>query len=482
VIIKMRATIIACVLLLTQAVGAMAQVAWPHFRVSYVSGSTDPSGQFMGGTELMNIVAHEGKLYAGMGYWKDAADRDPRPGAQVLVRDGPAAPWRVDHSFPGTLRMDALRSFTFTTDGRGKRITPVSLLLATPGNAVSGDFAVWSRDDATGVWTAVVLARLGRNAKGQIRALGFHHDSVTGVDDVFAGAGVQDGAGIGIFRGVYDTTAPGRIRWDSTPEFTNYRGRPMAFAEADGVLHVTSLGAMYRRVDGPAPSWVQVFSYDGPLMLDNSGLRGLTAIPNPSGHGQLLLVALEGRAGRVFRVDPARNYKAIVDLDIVGFLRQQWKIQRRLYIIPAYNDMLVMTDPLRGKPAVLIGLQARNPHPGSETSAWYLVRHSDARYEIHEIPAIAEPKRSNPGLVAVRAIAVSPFPADAGRVIYFGGYDCDRKPAHDTAWLYQVDITDILGWARLPLRSWAGNGEPSQHPVYGPKRPAETAGAGSLGF
>jgi hypothetical protein len=453
----MRAIIIACFLLLTQAAGPLAQAAGPQFRASYVAGTFDSREQPMGGTELMNIVAHEGKLYAGVGYWEDVAGRETRPGAQIVVRDGPAVPWRVDRSFPGTVRVDSLRSFTFTTDGRGRRVTPVSLLLAAPGNAVSGDLSVWSRDDATGVWTATVLARLGRNAKGQIRALGFHHDSVTGVDAVFAGAGVQDGGGIGIFRGVYDPTAPGHIRWDLTPEFTNYQGRPMAFAEADGVLHVTSFEAMYRRADGPAPSWVRVFSYDRPLMRDNSGLRGLTAIPNPSGHGQSLVVALEGRAGRVFRIDPARNYNAVVELDIVGFLRRQWKTQRRLYIIPAYNDMLMMTDPRSGKPTLLIGLQARSPQPGKETSAWYLVRRSDASYELHEIPAIAEPKRSNLALVAVRAIAISPFPADAGRVVYFGGYDCDNKPAHDTAWLYQADIMDVLASDRLPLRSRAGN-------------------------
>ena len=476
----MRATIIVCFLLLTQAAGTLAPAAGSQFRASYVAGTSDFRGQPMGGTELMNIVAHEGKLYAGVGYWEDVAGRDRRPGAQVVVRDGPDAPWRADRSFPGTLRMDSLRSFTFTTDGRGRRVTPVSMLLAAPGNAVSGDLSVWSRDDATGMWTEMVLARLGRTAKGQIRALGFHHDPVTGVDDVFAGAGLYSGEGIGIFHGVYDPTAPGRIQWDPTPEFTDYRGRPMAFAEADGVLHVTSLGAMYRRSDGPAPSWIRVFSYDRRLIANNSGLRGLTAIPNPSGHGQVLLVALEGKASRIYRIDPAKKYKAVVELDIVGFLRQQWKTQNRLYVIPAYNDMPVVPDPQNGHSVLLIGLQAHSPQPGKETSAWYLVRHSDARYELHAIAAIAEPKRSNPALVAVRAIAISPFPADAGRVVYFGGYDCNSKPAHDTAWMYEVGITDVLGSDRLPLRRRAGNGKPSplKHAAHGPKPPAEAGGAG----
>ena len=88
----MRALIVACCLLPTQIAGTLAQVAGPQFQVSYVAGSRDSRGQFMGGTELMNIVAHNEKLYAGVGYWKDAAGSDPRPGAQILVRDGPSAP------------------------------------------------------------------------------------------------------------------------------------------------------------------------------------------------------------------------------------------------------------------------------------------------------------------------------------------------------------------------------------------------------
>ena len=469
----MRAVLVACFLLLTQAVGTLAQAAAPQFRESYVAGTGDSAGQFMGGTELMNIVAHQGKLYAGVGYWEDAAGRDVRPGAQIVVRDAPMAPWRVDHSFPGTVRVDSLRSFTFRTDGRGRRVAPASLLLTAPGNAINGDASVWSRDDATGVWTAMVIARLGPRARGQIRALGFHHDPVTGVDEVFAGAGVQSGSAIGIFHGVYDPTALGRIRWDSTPEFTDYEGRPTAFAEANGVLYVTCFRAMYRRVDGPAPSWVRVFFYDHPLLPNNSGLRGLTAIPNPSGTGQALLVALEGRAGRVYRIDPASNYKAVVELDIVDFLRRQWKTQSPLYVITAYNDMPTVTAPRSGPTVRLLGLQAHDPQPGRETSAWYLVRHSDASYELHEIHAIPGSKRSNPALVAVRTIAVSPFPADAGGVVYFGGYDCNSKPAHDTAWMYEADVTDVFGRARPPQGSRLGDEEPSPlgHVAPGPKVP-----------
>jgi hypothetical protein len=38
--------------------------------------------------------------------------------------------------------------------------------------------------------------------------------------------------------------------------------------------------------------------------------------------------------------------------------------------------------------------------------------------------------------VAVRSIRVSPFPPDADAV-YFAGYDANKAPAHDTAWIYR---------------------------------------------
>jgi hypothetical protein len=278
--------IITCGLLCVGVAWAFAQPAVSPFQISYVAGTRDAAGRFMGGTELMNFAVHDGRLYAGMGYWEDRPGTDPRSGAQVVVRDGPSAPWHSDHVFPGTLRLNALRSVTFTTDGQGNAIPPTSVLLATPDDLVHGTASVWSRDDATGTWTDMVLAHPG--AVTDVRALGFHHDAITGVDYVFAGANTNarwldrgwtyrttPQENTGIFRGVYDPAILGRIRWNVVPEFTHYVGRPMAFAEANGVLYVVIRGTMYRRVDGPNPTWVKVFSWPRPIAPKNSGLRGL---------------------------------------------------------------------------------------------------------------------------------------------------------------------------------------------------------------
>jgi hypothetical protein len=40
-------------------------------------------------------------------------------------------------------------------------------------------------------------------------------------------------------------------------------------------------------------------------------------------------------------------------------------------------------------------------------------------------------------LVATRAIIASPFANDAD-TIYFAGFDANRRPAHNTAWIFRA--------------------------------------------
>jgi hypothetical protein len=52
-----------------------------------------------------------------------------------------------------------------------------------------------------------------------------------------------------------------------------------------------------------------------------TGLRGLTAIPSPSGHGEVLLAAVEGKAARIMRVDP-RDGSDATEFGVADFLGQ----------------------------------------------------------------------------------------------------------------------------------------------------------------
>ena len=428
------------------------------FAVSFEAGSRDDAGRFIGGTEMRVVAGHAGKLYAGNGYWEDTPGPEGRQGSQILVLDAPGARWRVEHDFderlPDGRRRDlavsALDEVWFATDGNGKPLSaPVSLLIAANWD-LGGTAQVFSRDDATGAWTAATLAQ-DQPIPGflpQVRSFGSHRDRVTGVDLVFAG---QDPRGV--FSGVYDPAVSSRIRWRSTPELDlasvptagisgkNGYLRVSSFAECNGRLYAAIGQQIYERTDGAEPHWRLLYTNHYPGRISETGLRGLTPIASPVGGGEVLLVAVEGSAPRIVRVDP-RDGSEATELDLADFLQQRWGMPAS-YIIAAYNDMAKIRDPAGGQ-ALLIGIEAFISPRASiavghslvdvgygrlEAGGWYLVRRVNGHYDLRQLPV-----PSDRNLVSVRAIRVSPFAQQAGRV-YFAGYDANKVPAHNTAWI-----------------------------------------------
>jgi hypothetical protein len=439
------------------------------FEVSYAAGTPDASGQIVGGTEARNLAAHAGKLYAGIGYWEDRPVKQAR-GATILVLDSPGGRWQVQHTFadrmpngrPRHFAISALRSVRFSTDRAGHRLVrPVSILLAASWDH-TGANAVFSLDDATGAWSEAVLSRdPPRPHLPQVRSLGEHRDRVTSVDRVFAGTDPR-----GIFSGAYDPSASGRIAWGSEPELDlrtlhadEYPGvegrlRVSSFAECNGSLYAAVGQQVWQRIDGAKPQWRKIYSNPQPH-YSQTGLRGLTAIANPAGPGQVLLAAVEGRSARIVRIDP-RDGRETTDLDLSGLLDREWQT-RVSYVISAYNDMAKVDGVL------LIGLEAfippLAPRPpghlvldvinGLEGGSWYLVRHRDGRYDLRQI-TVSLPEIGS-ALVAPRAILSSPFPHDDH--VYFAGYDANHAPAHNTAWI-----------VRAPLAAAVAPPPPRSHP------------------
>lgn len=410
------------------------------FEVSYQAGDLDDLGNFLGGTEIMNLVAHQGKLFAATSVWMDVVGTDPRIGAQVLRLDSPDSPWRLDHHFdelleagdPRHIRVETLRSFTFTTDGDGKKLPePVSLLLAAPTDP-EGEILVYSRDDETEIWTAMLLAT--EKGVNQIRAMGFHHDPLTGVDRVFMGTRS------GTFSGVYDPSAWGRLRWDKEPELA-HENRAMAFAEVNGTLHVAVKPALHQRMDGPDPIWHEVLDYKQPPGAEE-GLRGLTALNTDL--GQEILASMESTQNLLLRIIPANGYEVVTELNLREFLVAQWGGLLSPVAIAGYNDMLPVTDPTTGENVHLIGLLAHPPFGHPLRSSWYLIRHADGNYDLREIPPLPHPRIANPVLRGTRSIVVSPFAEDQSQVLYFAGYDCTFLPAHNSAWIYKASLESVL--------------------------------------
>lgn len=426
-----------------------ARAQAPNFELSYTAGGLDAAGVFAGGTELRVLTAHGGKLYAGNGYWEDPPGPG-RPGAQILVLDAPGGAWRVDTTFAERmangasrdLAVGALIDVTFATDGSGRPLPqPVSLLLASTWD-LTGASRVFTRHDDNVRWTAITLAqdRPRPNFLPQIRSFGSHRDRVTGVDLVFAGQAPR-----GIFAGHYDPAAPAGVRWARAPElgvsdaatFSGLELRVSSFAEANGRLYAAVGQQVFVRTDGPAPHWRVVYTNSQPGHSE-TGLRGLTALS--AGQHQSLLATVEGSAARIVRIDPDTGAE-VTELDLRRFLGRAWGMPVS-YMIAGYNDIAFVHTPV-GEVG-LIGLMTFIPKdaritPGHnvvnvgygqvEGGAWYLVRRADGHYDLKRVTA-GFPQSP----VAVRTIRPSPFAAEPDAV-YFGGYDANKAPAHNTAWI-----------------------------------------------
>src|ERR1700722_8223545 len=107
---------LAVLLLASWAFMPMAFAASPAdaFQTSYVAGTRDAAGGFMGGTELRNLAVHNGKLYAGLGYWEDRPGIEGPQPATILILDGPNASWRIEHLFDARLPNGRMRDFTIS--------------------------------------------------------------------------------------------------------------------------------------------------------------------------------------------------------------------------------------------------------------------------------------------------------------------------------------------------------------------------------
>ncbi len=412
-----------------------APFAHLSYQLSMQAGSRDPDGKLISGTEVMHLVPHQGRLYAGTALWMEKDPATPKA-CQILVLDSSRGQWRVEHQFStNNLRWGCLKEITFLAAN-------VSLLLAAP-DVRRGPVKIYCRNDDTGEWMASVVGTVSTYA--QTRSLGLHRDRVTGGERLFAGVDK-----LGVRSGVYDPSAPGRIRWEDTPEFQVPEGeRVMAFSSCNGKFYCASSRHIYERTDGAAAVWKEI--YYCPKETSPSGIRGLSAVPNPAGAGEVLIFAA---LSKVHRLDPADGFKETVELDTPDFLTRQLGV-KVTYVLAAYNEFLPCTT-ASGETVWLFGFECAHPaavinsHPRIQArvqikeqprrvyfagEARYLVRlarGADTRYELAQI---TDPRQ--PQLVATRAIAVSPFPEERGQAFYFGGYDCNSVPSHNTAWIYR---------------------------------------------
>ena len=179
-----------------------------------------------------------------------------------------------------------------------------------------------------------------------------------------------------------------------------------------------TLGAALWRVDAAGTaSRVLV------LPSGRAAWRHLLAVPDPEGSAREVLLGAEG--GRIHRYDLDAGHAPFEELDLDSALRAQWggladRVPPRLS-----SDFAALAHPETGDRLHVAGLDAR-PAPGAEPGArgaWYLVRDLEGRY------ALGQAGDSPPGwppagaAPTIRDVVASPFVADGGAVLWFGGGD-----------------------------------------------------------
>ena len=251
---------------------------------SYDAGYVDANGAYAGGSEIMHLAAHNGKLFAANGYWMDGRWAIPPDGqkqsAQVLRLDSSDGQWQVDLDMGRTnefgleyMKGNILKSVTFTRDEHGKPLPePRSLLVMAAGARFDrgGAVSAWVRNDDDGSWHHT-LVRHG-SAVGGVRwvprDMQVYQDKVTGIERLFLLLGNP-----GVITGVYDPKQPSKILWARNTEFPfltrgAFRTRPLGMIQANGSLYFSVDDAIYRRIDGARPTWEEVINLGDDIDTD----------------------------------------------------------------------------------------------------------------------------------------------------------------------------------------------------------------------
>ena len=440
----------------------------PRWSQSYAAGYIDQSGAYAGGSEIMHLVAHKGKMYAANGYWVDARWVIPPEGrkqsAQVLRLDQADGEWQVDLDTGKTngmgleyMKGNVLKSVTFTRDRSGGLLAQPHRLLVMAAGAnfeKGGAVSVWVRDDEKGAWVHT-LVRHGSSAGGirwVPRDMEVHRDKVTGVERLFLSLGNP-----GIISGTYDESLPGKIRWERHLEHPflsegSFRTRPLGITRANNSLFFSEGGAIYQRVDGAPARYRVVLDLHEDTDTDVGGIRGLSAVRNPRGAGEsLLFIWAPGArsASQVKRLDPdgRGGFTLHDEVSIMDLMSRKLGVEVS-YTLGAHNMMYPVVDPGTGETVHIVGFQG-NIRGKNELrwkgsalygGAMYAVRRADLSYTLHEINN--EYKPGKPVLVSPRAFCLSPF-SDNG--IYVGGHDASRKISDDMAWIFEAPLEVALG-------------------------------------
>ena len=427
-----------------------------EWEQSFIAGSFDVNGVFMGGSEVLHLVPHKNKLFASIGYWQDENNiwyggNDLNIGwSQLICLENENDSWKVDFDLGyNYLRPEILKQVIFTKDYNGIPLDVADTLLivgAYSPNYTLGTVAakIFIRDDVDGSWdqTLVYEGEFSSSESYSMRDIEIYADQVTGIENLIISVGTQ-----GIFSGKYNPNVDGKIEIGSIPEIGPLGIRPLGITIANNHLYFSSGNKIFKRNDGYDPSYDVVHNFNDLSSYINpavGGIRGLSTIPNPSGSDEsmLLMWCPDGQSkGTIFRLDPVepQEFDRVYETKI-SLLVEDYLIGETVdYLLGAYNEFYLFTDPTTNIDYNIIGIESllqENVYPswnGFYSGGIIVLRDSNGQYALQEINGAID-FDDNP-LVSVRCYVESPFENESA--MYFGGFDPNGHTSTNNAWIYK---------------------------------------------
>lgn len=458
---------ILILLLMAMAVqgNAQTQVNWFTFSKDYYPGTYDANNKYLGGTDLMYLTNHKGKLWAGTSVWNDNPGSDPTPGPQILYKETSSSNWKVDTSMgTGHLRTDAFYSFIFTEDKFGNPLPqPDTLLLASFSDLTAPyDVCVWVRNDQNNTWIkTTVYPNVGSAESSYIRHMGLYEDKVTGIQHVFA-AGVT-----AVVRGAYNPALPGKLEWQAIEITGPMRMLSSTICNGDYYIgfatdgdSTNNSGGIFKRNDGTSPTWSFIYEWPdtGNINLGKN-IRGLTAVKDPLGGNHQVLVGVIENLRSSMRIDPVTNTRT-VEVNWQTYFESIWGSSITAFSYAAYNNWVEVIAPDNGDTCLLAGAWIIYPAAygtPERNNSWYLVRRPNGTWHFGQVIDSLNLIPPGNGLAATRSIIKSPF-TDEPYTYYFGGKDAGGPNPifHNTAWIYKGVIQSPVTGITEPGNNLSG--------------------------
>ncbi len=431
-----------------------------NWSKSFTAGNTDINGNFLGGSEVLQLIDHKKKLYASIGYWQDqnniwyGGTNNNIGWGQIICLDSPNGQWKEDLNLGSSyLRPEVLKQIIFTKNTSGNLLSIPDTLLLTAGytiNYLTSTVTVKSfvKDDINNVWkeSQIVQGGFPAGENYSIRDVEVFTDQLTGLERVYASVGTK-----GIFVGTYNPSSPGKIDWVSIPEMGPIGIRSLGIATANNTMYFSSGNKLYRRNDGSIVSYSVAHDFSDLNTTINSavgGIRGLTTIQNPNANDEALLMMWcpNGQSnGVVYRLesDGQGGFNRFYETKISMLVESYLPGCSVNYLLGAYNDFYEYINPITNDTVHLIGFEADISGGGFLTwngfykGGLFAKRETNMQYTIEEINGPISV--NDPALVANRCYVKSPFDNEQD-VMYYGGFDPNSNESTNMAWIFKKDF------------------------------------------